>query len=78
MKRSLGSRIDWTMLTQGEVYRVKVPALGEVLARLIDKKKLEFEITEGKLQSQANKNKQWHVGATFEAIPGMADFWEIQ
>jgi hypothetical protein len=78
MRKPLGSRIDWSMLTQGEVYRVKVPALGEVLARLIDKEKLEFEITEGKLQSQANKAKQWHVGQVFEVLPGMFEAWEIQ
>lgn len=78
MKKSLGSRVDWSMLTQGEVYRVKIPALGEVLARLVDKGKLTFEITEGRLQSQRDKRKSWKVGQTFEAIPGMADFWEIQ
>lgn len=66
------------MLTQGEVYRVKIPALGEVLARLIEKETLEFEITEGRLQSQADKKKQWHVGDTFEAMPGMFEAWEIQ
>lgn len=78
MKKTLASRVDWTMLTAGEVYRVKIPALGEVLARLADKEKLEFEITEGKLQSQRDKKKQWLPGDTFEAIPGMADFYEIQ
>ena len=77
MRRSLGTRIDWTNLVEGEVYRCKLPALGEVLAKLIDKKSLIFEITEGRLQSQANKNKSWRPGDTFEALPGMADFWEI-
>lgn len=75
MKRSIATRIDWTNLTQGEVYRVKIPALGEVLARLVNKEKLEFEITEGFLKSQA-RGKSWHVGDCFEATPGLAEFWE--
>jgi hypothetical protein len=78
MKRSLGSRIDWSMLTQGEVYRVAIPALGTVNARLLNKSSLLFEVTDGYLQSQADKKKRWNVRDTFEAIPGMADFWEIQ
>lgn len=78
MKRSLGTRVDWSMLTQGQVYRVKIPALGEVLARLLDKEKLEFEVTEGKLQSQADRNKRWNKGDTFTALPGFLDCWEIQ
>lgn len=78
MKRTVASRIDWTMLTQGEVYRVKVPALGEVLARLLDKEKLIFEITEGKLQSQADRNKRWTKGDCFEVTPGFGEFWEVQ
>lgn len=78
MKRTLGSRVDWSMLIEGQVYRVKVPALGEVLARLVDKNKLELEIIEGYLQSQADKKKRWNVGDCFEVIPGCADFWEVQ
>lgn len=76
MRRSLGSRIDWTNLVEGEVYRCKLPALGEVLAKLVDKKTLSFEITEGRLQSQSNKTKKWTRGQTFEALPGMCDFYE--
>lgn len=78
MRRSLGIRIDWTNLVEGEVYRCKLPALGEVLARLVDKKTLSFEITEGRLQSQANKKKNWRPGDTFETLPGFCDFWECQ
>ena len=78
MNRSLGTRIDWTMLTKGKVYRVAIPALGTVNARLLNKKSLTLEVTEGYLQSQADKKKRWNVGDKFKAIPGMADFWEIQ
>ncbi len=77
MKKSLGSRIDYSNLEVGTVYRVKLPALGEVLARLIDKQKLEFEVVEGKLQSQADKRCVWLKGDTFDVIPGCADFWEV-
>ena len=78
MKKSLGSRVDWSMLQAGEVYRVKMPALGEVLARLVDKEKLEFEVTEGMLKSRARGGETWKRGDTFEAIPGMFDAWECQ
>lgn len=78
MQKSIAQKIHYSNLQVGTVYRCRVPALGEVLARLLDKQKLEFEITEGRLQSQANKNKQWRVGDTFEAIPGIADFWEMR
>ena len=74
----MGSRIDWTNLEPGTVYRCRVPALGEVLAKLVNKDKLEFEIVEGRLQSQADKKKQWSKGDTFDVIPGFADFWEVQ
>lgn len=76
MKRSIATRIDYSMLSEGAIYRVRIPAMGEVLARLTNKEKLELEITEGRLQSQADKAKQWRVGNTFSAIPGIAEFWE--
>lgn len=75
MNKALGSPIHWSMLKEGEIYRIKMRALGEVLARLVNKEKLEFEITEGFLKSQA-RGKSWHVGDCFPATPGLAEFWE--
>ena len=77
MRKTQAQLIDYTNLKPGEVYRVRIPALGEVLARLIDKEQLLFEITQGKLQSQADRRKTWQRGQTFEATSGMCTFWEI-
>jgi hypothetical protein len=73
-----GSRIDWTNLAQGAVYRVHCKPLGQVLAELVDKEKLRFRITEGRLQSQANRKKVWKVGDEFEAVTTECDFFEVK
>lgn len=78
MQRTIAQKIHYSNLQVGTVYRCRIPALGEFMGRLTDKGRLEFEITEGRLQSQTNKNKKWNKGDTFEAIPGCADFWEMR
>lgn len=75
MKKSFGSRIALENLVVGEIYCVKVPALGEVFAKYLDKTNDLFEITAGMLKSQA-RNKTWRKGEEFTA-PFGSDFYEV-
>ena len=75
MNRSMGTRIALENLVVGEVYCVKVPSLGEVFAKYLDKESDRFEITAGMLKSQA-RNKTWRKGDEFTA-PFGSDFYEV-
>jgi hypothetical protein len=75
VRKTQAQLIDYTNLKPGEVYRVHCP-IGQVLARLLDKQALRFEITQGTLKSEA-RQKLWKKGDEFEAIPGTFKFYEV-
>lgn len=77
MNKRLGQEIHWTNLKKGSIYRVHDPVLGQVLAKVVNPKKLMLQITEGSLKSSAT-GQRWSKGDEFEAIPGVCKFYEVR